>query len=131
MNWLLRQRLVIQVLTYYAHLRFFLTSKRSGLTQTQAPPEPLAAMRKAVNFTFYQMEHREDTDQEHLALVRYTFYGIDERVQEVEQVIYKDDDNGYRDFRNQVVACLECGVDVTVLTPYELDYFPFLEAITD
>jgi hypothetical protein len=48
----------------------------------------------------------------------------------VEQVIYEDDEEGFMQFECQVAAALECGIDVSVMSPYDLAYFPLLETLT-
>lgn len=68
-------------------------------------------------------------DEDALALVRFTSYDDSSRALAVEQVTYKDEPLGYRDFEHQVVAALDCGIDVHVMSPYDLDYFPLLERI--
>jgi len=50
----------------------------------------------------------------------------------VEQVTYVDTGKGQMDFEMQVSAALDCGIDVSVMSPYDLDYFPKLERkVTD
>ena len=64
-----------------------------------------------------------------LALVRFTSYDNEFKAMAVEQVTYRNDLTGHSDFECQVAAALECGIDVTVLTAYELDYFPLVESL--
>ena len=45
----------------------------------------------------------------------------------MEQVIYADSGKGQMEFEMQVSAALDCGIDVSVMSPYDLDYFPKLE----
>nr|BAR22829.1 hypothetical protein [uncultured Mediterranean phage uvMED] len=64
-----------------------------------------------------------------LALVRFTSYDDEAKAVAVEQVTYQDDQVGHRDFEYQVAAALDCGIDVAVMTAYDLDYFPLVEAL--
>ena len=61
--------------------------------------------------------------------MRFTSYDDSSRALAVEQVTYRDGPLGYRDFESQVAAALDCGIDVDVMSPYDLDYFPLLESI--
>ena len=36
---------------------------------------------------------------------------------------------GHQDFEIQVAAALDCGIDVAVMTAYDLDYFPLIESL--
>lgn len=64
-----------------------------------------------------------------LALVRFTSYDNECKAVAVEQVTYQDDRVGHRNFECQVAAALDCGIDVAVMTAYDLDYFPLVEAL--
>jgi len=80
-----------------------------------------------VHFTYSKVGSSIDEDA--LALVRFTSYDDSSRALAVEQVTYKDGPIGYRDFESQVAAALDCGIDVDVMSPHDLNYFPFLESI--
>lgn len=69
-------------------------------------------------------------DSNVLALARFTSYGTDDVALAVEQVVYEDDEDGFMHFECQVAAALECGIDVAVMSPYDLGYFPLLETLT-
>ncbi len=84
-------------------------------------------MKTNVHFTYSKVG--SSVDEEALALVRFTSYDDSSRALAVEQVTYKDGPTGYRDFESQVAAALDCGIDVDVMSPYDLDYFPLLESI--
>ena len=84
-------------------------------------------MKTNVHFTYSKLNESVDTDA--LALVRFTSYDGSSRVLAVEQVTYKDEPMGYRDFEAHVTAALDSGIDVDVMSPYDLDYFPLLESI--
>lgn len=86
-------------------------------------------MRDNVNFSYYQMEYSEK-DPNTLALARFTSYDPDNKALAVEQVTYQDDGDGYTEFQSQVASALQLGIDVAVLTPYDLDYFPLLDRIS-
>jgi len=86
-------------------------------------------VRDNVNFSYYQMEYSEK-DPNTLALARFTSYDPDNRALAVEQVTYQDDGDGYTEFQSQVASALHLGIDVAVLTPYDLDYFPLLDRIS-
>ncbi len=86
-------------------------------------------MRDNVNFSYYQMEYSEK-DPNTLALARFTSYDPDNKALAVEQVTYQDDGDGYTEFQSQVASALHLGIDVAVLTPYDLDYFPLLDRIS-
>ena len=66
---------------------------------------------------------------ETLALARFTSYGPDNRALAVEQVTYQDDEDGHTQFQSQVASALYFGIDVAVISPYDLDYFPLLDRI--
>tara|TARA_R100001510_G_scaffold6630_1_gene5179 strand:- start:217 stop:480 length:264 start_codon:yes stop_codon:yes gene_type:complete len=84
-------------------------------------------MKSTVNFAYCQVG--ESLDNEALALVRFTSYDSDSRALAVEQVTYQDTPAGFTDFERHVAAALDCGVDVAVLTSYDLDYFPTVESL--
>ena len=84
-------------------------------------------MRTSVNFTYSKVGGSIDINA--LALVRFTSYDDSSRALAVEQVTYKDVPGGCRAFESQVAAALDCGIDVDVMSPYDLDYFPLLESI--
>ena len=84
------------------------------------------SMKSTVNFTYCQVG--ESVDDEVLALVRFTNYDSESRALAVEQVTYPDSWEGFADFERHVAAALDCGVDVAVLTSYDLDYFPIVES---
>jgi|TARA_B100001741_G_C16544449_1_gene595999 hypothetical protein len=86
-----------------------------------------ASVKTNVQFTYSKIGASVDEDA--LALVRFTSYDDSSRALAVEQVTYKDGPTGYRDFESQVAAALDCGIDVDVMSPYDLDYFPLLESI--
>jgi len=46
----------------------------------------------------------------------------------VKQVTYPDSWEGFADFERHVATALDCGVDVAVMTSYDLDYFPIVES---
>ena len=84
-------------------------------------------MKTNVHFTYSKVGSSVDGDT--LALVRFTSYDDSSRALAVEQMTYKDGPIGYRDFESQVAAALDCGINVDVMSPYDLDYFPLLESI--
>jgi len=84
-------------------------------------------MKSTVNFVYCQVG--ESLDDEALALVRFTSYGSDSRALAVEQVTYRDTPVGFTDFERHVATALDCGVDVAVMTSYDLDYFPNIESL--
>ena len=84
-------------------------------------------MKHQVQFQYCKVESPASADA--LALVRFTSYDSDDKALAVEQVTYQDDRVGHRDFECQVAAALDCGIDVAVMTPYDLDYFPLVESL--
>jgi len=80
-----------------------------------------------VHFTYSKVSSPIDDDA--LALVRFTSYDDRSRALAVEQVTYRDGPVGYKNFELQVAAALDCGIDVDVMSPYDLDYFPLLESV--
>ena len=86
-------------------------------------------MRDDVQFVYCKMESTQDGEINALALARFTSYDPDNRALAVEQVTYQDDEDGHTEFQSQVAAALHFGIDVAVITPYDLDYFPLLDRI--
>ena len=84
-------------------------------------------MKTNVHFTYSKVGSSVNDDA--LALVRFTSYDDSSRALAVEQVTYRDSPTGYRHFELQVAAALDRGIDVDVMSPYDLDYFPLLESI--
>ena len=80
-------------------------------------------MRDRVYFSFAKVV--PDLGSNALALARFTSYDDDHKALAVEQVTYVDTGKGQ--FEMQVSAALDCGIDVSVMSPYDLDYFPKLE----
>ena len=65
-----------------------------------------------------------------LAQVRYTSYGPDGRVVNVEQVDYGYEANDLHQFDVQTTTALEMGVDVTIFTKADIELFPKLSQYT-
>ncbi len=87
-------------------------------------------MRDNVEFSYCKTLMTADSiTHEKLALARYTSYDPENRVLAVEQVTYQDDEDGHTQFQCQVTAALHFGIDVAVMSPYDLDYFPFLDHV--
>lgn len=105
---------------------FFLCRKQAQNRHT--PFRRFASMKDDVKLQFCKVVIPEDSNA--LALARFTSYGRDDVALAVEQVVYEDDEDGYMQFECQVAAALECGIDVSVMTPYDLGYFPLLETLT-
>ena len=63
-----------------------------------------------------------------LAIVRFTAYDDKDNVLSVEQVTYEDNAEY---FQTEVSAALECGVDISVLSPYQLEDFKWLEKLVN
>ena len=82
-------------------------------------------MRDKVYFSFAKVVPGLKSDA--LALARFTSYDDAHRALAVEQVTYVDTGRGQMEFEMQVSAALDCGIDVSVMSPYDLDYFPKLE----
>jgi|TARA_R100000482_G_scaffold91980_1_gene37967 hypothetical protein len=82
-------------------------------------------MRDRVYFSFAKVV--PDLGSNALALARFTSYDDDHKALAVEQVTYVDTGKGQMEFEMQVSAALDCGIDVSVMSPYDLDYFPKLE----
>lgn len=84
-------------------------------------------MKHNVQFQYCKVEAPADVNA--LALVRFTSYDDGNKPLAVEQVTYQDNRVGHQDFECQVAAALECGIDVAVMTPYELGCFPLVESL--
>lgn len=88
------------------------------------------SVRDNVEFSYCKTLMTADSiTHEKLALARYTSYDPENRVLAVEQVTYQDDEDGHTQFQCQVTAALHFGIDVAVMSPYDLDYFPFLDHV--
>jgi len=87
-------------------------------------------VRSSVNFIYCKIESLDENDINALALARYTSYDPENKALAVEQVTYQDDEKGHTEFQCQVTAALHFGIDVAVISPYDLDYFPLLDRIT-
>ena len=87
------------------------------------------SVRNSVNFIYCKIESLDENDINALALARYTSYDPENRALAVEQVTYQDDEKGHTEFQCQVTAALHFGIDVAVMSPYDLDYFPFLDHV--
>lgn len=61
-----------------------------------------------------------------LAITRYTAYDDQDKPLAVEQVTYEND---LHYLETEVIAALQCGVDVSILTPEPLNTFPTLEKL--
>lgn len=79
-------------------------------------------MSNQVNFHFC---HINDQNMP-LAITRYTAYDDEDKVLAVEQVTYENDSDY---LETEISAALQCGVDVSILTPEPLTNFPFLEKL--
>ena len=72
---------------------------------------------------FYQME---EMPNKVLASVRYTCYDEEGSVSMVEQIEYKRNNASVQALEDQVIASLECAVDVAVMTEKDVTDFPCL-----
>ena len=63
-----------------------------------------------------------------LAIVRFTAYDDNDNILSVEQITYE---NNAEYFQTEVSAALECGVDISVLSPYELEDFKWLNKLVN
>ncbi len=98
--------------------------------QRHGPIRRYPSVRDNVQFTYCKTLMTADCiTYERLALARYTSYDPENRVLAVEQVTYRDDADGHTEFQCQVTAALNFGIDVAVMSFYDLDHFPFLEHI--
>ncbi len=88
------------------------------------------SVRDNVQFFYCKVELTEKNDMDALALARFTSYDPDNRALAVEQVTYQDDEDGHTQFQSQVASALHFGIDVAVISPYDLDYFPLLDRIS-
>nr|BAR24573.1 hypothetical protein [uncultured Mediterranean phage uvMED] len=88
------------------------------------------SVRDDVQFVYCKMESTQNGEIDALALARFTSYDPDNRALAVEQVTYQDDEDGHTQFQSQVTSALHFGIDVAVISPYDLDYFPLVERIT-
>lgn len=66
-----------------------------------------------------------------LAVVRYTAYDDEGKVSLVDTVEYPNDYAGRQSFELQLIASLECSVDVTVLSHIDVRKFPKLQKLLD
>ena len=69
--------------------------------------------------------------KETLALVRYTLYDEEGKVSSVETIEYADTREERDTFQGQVLASLECGVDVTIMSKKGLNDFPYLREVLE
>lgn len=69
-------------------------------------------------------------DERHLplAIVRFTAYDEDDSLLSVEQVVYENNSDY---FQTEVSAALECGVDISILSPYKLQDFKWLNKLVN
>ena len=63
-----------------------------------------------------------------MAIVRFTAYDDDEKILAVEQVIYE---NNTDYFQSEVSAALDCGIDISIISPYELTNFKWLHKLVE
>jgi len=88
------------------------------------------SVRSNVQFIYCKIEPTHEGEIDALALARFTSYDPYNRALAVEQVTYQDDEDGYDQFQAQVTSALSFGIDVAVISPHDLDYFPLVERIT-
>ena len=82
-------------------------------------------MVRPTNFQFCTNKNDEHLP---LAIVRFTAYDNDDNLLSVEQITYEADAEY---FQSEVSAALECGVDISVLSPYELEDFKWLNKLVN
>jgi len=63
-----------------------------------------------------------------LAIVRYTAHDEDDKIVAVEQITYEENSEY---FQTEVLSALECGVDVSVLSFFELKDFKRLNKLAN
>ena len=71
----------------------------------------------------------QDLPEKILALVRYTLYDDDGMVSSVETVEYGNTKEELEAFQVQVLASLECDIDVTIMSKKGIKDFPYLREV--
>ena len=78
--------------------------------------------------TSFQFCTNKDDTHLPLAIVRFTAYDEYDNVVSVEQITYENNPDY---FQSEVSAALECGVDICVLSPFELRDFKWLNKLVN
>ena len=79
----------------------------------------------AYQLAFYQQGMPERV----LAVARYTMYEDDGKVLAVDTIEYGNNQQEKDVFQGQVIASLECGVDVSIMTSRKIKDFPLLDEL--
>lgn len=79
----------------------------------------------AYQLAFYQQGIPERV----LAVARYTMYEEDGKVSSVDTIEYGNNQDEKDVFQGQVIASLECGVDVSIMTAKKIKDFPLLDKL--
>lgn len=89
----------------------------SDFSQTGARPKrPM----ELTTITYYRVSHVEGV----LAIVRYTAYNPDGLPEAICEDIYYDDPDEFCRFEEDVENALIHGIDTSIMSSYEEDYFP-------
>ena len=83
-------------------------------------------MTKKTNFYFVHVAESDDLMP--LAITRYTKYDHNDKVLNVEQVIYEND---LFYVEAEVAVALQCGVDVSLMTCEPFSHFPSIEKLIE
>jgi len=81
-----------------------------------------------IRTTNFQFETNKNDSYLPLAIVRFTSYDEDNNVLSVEQITYENNSDY---FQTEVSAALCCGVDISVLSPFELKDFEWLNELVN
>ena len=81
-----------------------------------------------IRMTSFQFCTNKDDTHLPLAIVRFTAYDENDNVVSVEQITYENNPDY---FQSEVSAALECGVDICVLSPFELRDFKWLNKLVN
>ena len=81
-----------------------------------------------IRMTSFQFCTNKDDTHLPLAIVRFTTYNEDGSIWFVEQITYEDD-SSY--FQTEVLAAINGGSDVCVLSPFELRDFEWLNKLVN
>ncbi len=115
------------LLKFVADMATVLTGNKPKALSPLSSPNCLteAKMSRTVNFQFCQLTNDYDMP---LAIVRFTAYDDNDNLLAVEQVTYE---NNLDYFQSEVSAAIDCGIDVCILTPYQLSTFKWLAKVVE
>ena len=105
---------------YYIMRRFTIKGQTGGKRDDSVDAQ-------TTTITYYKLGR----EQPYLAIVRYTAYGVDGKALKVYEGRYEDDPLEFCRLENDIEVALRGGIDTSIQSAYDYEYFPVICGFID